>query len=265
MGQFDEVNETMPCLVCEAMCPEAVDGTLTAVEQAAFDKHVAGCVHCSEELAEAHRGAAWMQMLKGHAPEPPAALLAKILAETSGAVAGVRAEARQFATPPIAQSARDEWATQIKGGWWANVSSKLSATFSMQSAFSPRLAMTAAMAFFSIALTLNMAGVRVKDFHASMLKPSSIGHSVSDLSASATRSFQNLRVVYEFESRVNDMRNNGDLGQRYEDQRQDSGTPFAGSQKDQPQQQQEQKPQQPQGKSSLELPLKPNEIVEKGA
>jgi hypothetical protein len=216
MDQFDESNnEPMVCAVFEAMCPEAVDGTLTAVEQKAFDKHVAGCVACAKELAEAHRGAAWMQMLKGHKPEPPAALLQRILAETTGAVANSPVRVPQVWVPQSVPVPAKGWAVQ-----WAGFRVKLSDTFSLERmSFQPRLAMTAAMAFFSIALTLNLTGVRVKDFRAEMLRPSSLRRSVADAGASATRSFQNLRVVYEFESRVSDMRNNGDLGGRFSNTR----------------------------------------------
>ncbi len=288
MGQFDEMNDAMDCMVCEAMCPEAVDGTLSAAEQKAFDTHVAGCVACAKELEEAHRGAAWMQMLKGHVPEPPAMLLQKILAETTGAVAGAHTETQQFAIPPVRQETPQEWGAHgvaapfvpepVKAGWWAAMSVRVSETFSMPSmmAFQPRLAMTAAMAFFSIALTLNMTGVRLKDMRLSMLRPSSIRRSVADASASATRSFQNLRVVYEFESRVNDLRNNGGLGDRFNDN-QDPAGPFQGSQKDSApsvntpshgapdgSKQNEDKPV-PQGKSELLFPMKPATPTEKGA
>jgi len=284
MDQFDEMdNAAMVCAVCEAMCPEAVDGTLTAAEQKAFDKHVAGCVACAKELAEAHRGAAWMQMLKGHAPEPPAALLQKILAGTTGAIA----------SPVVREQAVPEWGTQTVGatmpfpvatkpsrwvGLSAKISEKVSEMFSMESmSFQPRLAMTAAMAFFSIALTLNMTGVRVKDMRLSMLRPSSLRRTVADAGASATRSFQNLRVVYEFESRVNDLRNNGSLGDRFNNDDRDPASPFQGSQKDaepsknaapapaNPQNQNKPEKSVPQGKSELLFPLKPASNVEKGA
>ena len=284
MTQFEQFeNEPMQCAVCEAMCPEAVDGTLTGAEQKAFDKHVAGCAACAQELAEAHRGAAWMQMLKGHAPEPPAALLQKILAETTGAM-GTR-EAVETRIPEAGYGApgfvpAPEWVplpVTTKPSRWAGLSAMVSEMFSLQSmSFSPRLAMTAAMAFFSIALTLNMTGVRLKDLRADMLRPSSLHRSVADATASATRSFQNLRVVYEFESRVNDLRNNGGLGDRFNDDRDPAG-PFQGRQKDAepgkngaaaPGNTQDQnKPEKsaPQGKSELLFPLKPGSNVEKGA
>jgi hypothetical protein len=74
----------------------------------------------------------------------------------------------------------------------------------------PRLAMTAAMAFFSIALTLNLTGVRLSGLRASDLKPSSIMRSASQAKASVVRYTDNLRVVYELESRVRDLQRSSD-------------------------------------------------------
>jgi anti-sigma factor RsiW len=268
LNNFDGATPGLPCAVCEAMCLDAVDGTLTAAEQHAFDKHVAGCTVCSAELAEAHRGAAWMHMLKGHTPEPPAALLEKILAQTSGLqtsrstayTSNAAAVPASFAGASIAESSIAEALPQAaKPGMFGAVSAKLRGVFAMPSMMlQPRLAMTAAMAFFSVALTLNMAGVRLTDLRASMLRPSSIERSVADASASSIRSFQNLRVVYEFESRMNDMRSDGALGDRYERNGQDPGSPFTGSQQNDNQPDAQPKPQGT-------TPARPGTVAEKGA
>jgi hypothetical protein len=218
MTQFEELEgQPNGCAVCEAMLPEAVDGTLTEAEQQAFDRHVAGCVRCSLELAEAQRGAAWLSMLKSKAPEPPAGLLERILAETSGAAA-----ASQAVIPLMHGEAVHAWGTQrvpVKtgGGWnsrWAAARMKLSEVFSFgrssfngaSAIFQPRLAMTAAMAFFSLALTLNLTGVRLRDLRAANFSPSGVKRTVADAGASATRQFENLRVVYQVESRVSELR-----------------------------------------------------------
>ena len=216
MNQFGagESFEGRPaaCVVCEAMLPEAVDGALSAAEQRAFDKHVASCVECSQELAEAQRGAAWLGMLKTQTPEPPARLLAKILAETTGAAA---------VAPAVAQPTWDAYrvpvaATPAAGpakGWgvqWAAVREQFSGMFSIENArstFQPRMAMTAAMAFFSVALTLNLTGVRLSSLRAASFTPSALERSVADAKASATRMFQNNRAVYQVESRLSDLRN----------------------------------------------------------
>jgi hypothetical protein len=198
------------------MLPEAVDGTLTETEQQAFDRHVAGCVRCSLELAEAQRGAAWLSMLKTKAPEPPTGLLERILAETSGA-----AVPAQAAIPLIAQEPRDEWATpyvpaRSSGGWnsrWAAARMKLSEVFSFDAAstiFQPRLAMTAAMAFFSLALTLNLAGVKLSSVRAADLKPANLRKSFWSANNQVVRYYDNLRVVYELESRVKEMQKDSD-------------------------------------------------------
>ena len=70
--------------------------------------------------------------------------------------------------------------------------------------------MTAAMAFFSIALTMNLAGVRLTALHASDLKPSSLRKSFWSASNQAVRYYDNLRVVYELESRVHEMQRDSD-------------------------------------------------------
>lgn len=212
MNQFEGFEDrSTACTVCEAMLPEAVDGLLSEAEQAAFDKHVAGCVECARELAEAKRGAAWLSMLKSQAPEPPAGLLAKILAETTGTVVqpSVPARAayiseRPFVFPAAARPQRNlapQWSGLRK--LWDG----LTATDSSRTFFQPRFAMTAAMAFFSIALTLNFTGVRLRDVRASNFTPSALKRTVADMDASATRKFQNNRAVYQVESRLNELHN----------------------------------------------------------
>lgn len=220
MSQFGEFDERKSaCAVCEAMLPEAIDGTLSETEQRAFDKHLASCVECARELAEAQRGAAWLSILKSQAPEPPAGLLAKILAETTGAV---QYESSAVATPiaPVAswETAHHPIAARPQKGWstqWAAVRRQLSDVFSIENAratFQPRMAMTAAMAFFSIALTLNLTGVRLHDLRASNFTPSALKRTMADADASATRMFQNNRAVYQVESRLSELRSDDATG-----------------------------------------------------
>src|SRR6185437_13912242 len=83
-----------------------------------------------------------------------------------------------------------------------------------RASFQPRMAMTAAMAFVSIALTLNLTGVKLKNLRAADLTPSGIRRNVVESAASAARNFQNMRVVYQVESRVSELRGEGPLAQR---------------------------------------------------
>jgi hypothetical protein len=195
------------CTQCEAMLADALDGTLDAADQAIFDAHIAHCGPCSAMLADARRGLAWLEMLKTPRPEPPAALLERILAQTSGAEPiGLRLGGAQFGMdapavgPPLAIPAASGNLLPFRRRLPAVRPSLFTQVF-----FQPRLAMTAAMAFLSIALTLNLTGVRLQDLHASDLRPTSLERSFSSVNARAVRYYESLRVVYELESRVRDL------------------------------------------------------------
>jgi len=211
-NQFEQERDgkvPTACALCEAMLPDAVDGVLSPAEQRIFDQHVATCVDCAQELEEAQRGAAWLSMLKSQTPEPPQNLLAKILAETTGAIPAPVAvpEAVPVWAQPVPHrepNRGSSWASRV-AAWRIRVTDIFRIDNSAMS-FQPRLAMTAAMAFFSIALTLNLTGFRLRDVRAENFTPSGISRTVSDLSATAARNFQNLRVVYQVEARVNELR-----------------------------------------------------------
>lgn len=230
-SQFDEKKREQPteCAVCEAMCPDAVDGTLGEAERRMFERHVAGCVSCAKDLEEAQRGAAWLGMLKGYTPAPPATLLAKILAETTGVNPLMRDEAaHEWATHNVAAPVVVPGAKAAPTWALSSIWRKMAGAFRVENAratFQPRMAMTAAMAFVSIALTLNLTGVRLKNLRAASFTPSAVRRTVTDASASASRSFQNLRVVYQVESRVSELRGEGPLADRTDEQ-----TPFVQAQ-----------------------------------
>jgi hypothetical protein len=227
-SQFEERGtQPIECELFEMMCPDAVDGALTEPEQRVFDRHAAECGACRKEFIEAQRGSAWLGMLKGQTPEPPASLMAKILAETTGLETEPAPVAETRPTVVPVRDAVPAWAL-------SSVVRRVVAVFRIEGAratLQPRLAMTAAMAFVSIALTLNLAGVKLRDLRASDFTPSAIRRNVADTGASMARSFQNMRVVYQVESRVSELRGQGPLATQpaAEDQ-----TPFVGSEQQQP-------------------------------
>lgn len=230
MADFNQFGSVRPsqtadlkqCAHFEVMLADAVDGTLTKEEQAAFDLHLVGCATCREMLADARRGAAWMEMLRGQRPEPPAAMLERILAQTSGAQlsgaptrgaqaigsGGMMAEA-VLGMAMGAGGALEPAGAALTGSKVLPFRKRVIRGFDVRTVthtlLQPRLAMTAAMAFFSIALTLNLTGVRLSDFEASDLKPSSLRRSIYNANAHVVRYYTNLRVVYELESRVRDL------------------------------------------------------------
>jgi hypothetical protein len=209
------------------MLTDALDGTLSAADQATFDLHLVGCPACTTMLADAKRGAAWMELLKSARPEPPASLMERILAQTSNPPAPpiVLGPTDRLRTPaphvPNTLLGRPALVPTVAGHPAVYASTNIlpfRARFTLglrsigHTMLQPRLAMTAAMAFFSIALTLNLTGVHLSNLRASDLKPSSILRSAYETKARVVRYSDNLRVVYELESRVRGLQGSDDTG-----------------------------------------------------
>lgn len=237
MIQFDRFQTGNPpeCEACEAMLTDAIDGALSPADQAWFNAHITVCEHCSAMLADAQRGVAWLEMLKFPRPEPSAHLLEKILAQTTDrAGSQLWNEPGDFEAPgqppswAPAFSAPDVLVTPVPAevpqqpyraplvpfrprtstsGWLPSFT---------RAPFEPRLAMTAAMAFFSIALTLNLTGVRLDRISVADLNPSTLKRSFYEAKGDAARRYDSLRVVHVLESRVDDLKAAGlqiDLGE----------------------------------------------------
>ena len=182
--------EAPHCLACQALLTDALDGSLGEIDQAWFDHHVRSCAECGSLFADAQRGAAWLDLLKSAPPEPSADLIGRILAQTSVApapqpafvpVAYVSAVVLPFPSRPARPSAP-----------WMQLPAAL---------FEPRLALTAAMALFSLALTMNLTGIQL-----GQLRPSNLRRTYYQSAAGAARYYDNLRVVRVLESRVEDLR-----------------------------------------------------------
>jgi hypothetical protein len=177
------------CDEWESLLADAMDGALSVTDQEAFDRHMAECALCSQMWKETERGRAWMQYL-AEEPEVPAGLLNKILARTSEGAAS------STAAPVLSLPARPAWQRVV-----------LPAARQM---VEPRLLMTAAMAFFSIALTLNLTGIRLSELRAQDFQPSRLKATLTrqfySTNAQVTKYYENLRLVYEMESRVRELR-----------------------------------------------------------
>ncbi|HEV2618318.1 MAG TPA: anti-sigma factor [Acidobacteriaceae bacterium] len=212
-------DDSQHCAECEARLADALDGTLSAEEQARFDAHSAGCEPCGQMVADARRGAAWLELLRNPAPQPPADLLERILAETGwsaipGAAGSVVPAAllhppQGMAPAPFAQGLGVGAALTPGPG---RVLAFPRQTFAAvrrsgfgQIVLQPRLAMTAAMAFFSIALTMNITGIHPTALRLSDLQPSSLRRDFFSADARVVQYYEGLRVVYELESRVHDL------------------------------------------------------------
>jgi hypothetical protein len=228
-AQPPQSADAQHCAQCEAMLADVLDGTLSASDQAAFDLHMAVCASCSAMLADAQRGAAWLEMLRSPRPEPSPALLERILAQTcnqTAVVAGNQKSAHPMWQPstilghsgPLS-TAPYQPAAAYRSSTVLPFRNRFVSSFRLlsigQTLLQPRLAMTAAMAFFSIALTLNLTGVRISSLRVSDLRPSSLKRNLYEANAHVLRYYDNLKVVYELESRVRDLQRSSTSSDSY--------------------------------------------------
>ena len=234
----------LDCAGVELLWTEAAEGTLTDVVAEQLRAHTAECGACREKIGLARSGREWLLVLKQESLVPPSDLVAKILAKTTGAVpaaihppspaaTGVPAVVRalhdtshrlsgrsstddQYA-PTAEEITRDD-ATGASGESPSAVSAPVwqhsSVVLLRRTVFEPRLALVAAMAFFSISLTLNLMGVRLTNLHAADLEPQAMRRAVTrqyaEANARVVRYYENLRIVYEVETRVHQLRQAAD-------------------------------------------------------
>jgi hypothetical protein len=177
------------CGQWETLLADALDGLLRPEDEATFAAHMASCPACSAMFDEARRGREWLEFLSPE-PEVPAGLFEKILAQTGpGKTLEPRLAGNAGAVLPMPPA----WQ---KPGFMAKI----------RRFAEPRLMMTAAMAFFSIALTLNLTGVRLSSVKLSDLRPAAVRsymeRRITMASTPIVRYYDHLRLVYEVQTRM---------------------------------------------------------------
>ena len=197
MADRGNIPNSPACGQWETLLADALDGLLRPEDEATFSSHMASCAACTAMFEEAQQGRQWLEFLSPE-PEVPEGLLDKILAQTGpGHTSEYKlATAGNVVSMPVPAWQRPGMMGRIR-------------RFA-----EPRLLMTAAMAFFSIALTLNMTGVRLTDFRISNLRPSAVRsfmeRRLTMASTPIIRYYDHLRLVYEVESRMRELRGTGE-------------------------------------------------------
>ncbi|HXS76969.1 MAG TPA: zf-HC2 domain-containing protein [Terracidiphilus sp.] len=205
MADRGNIPNSPACGQWETLLADALDGLLRPEDEATFSSHMGGCAACTALFEEARQGREWLELLSPE-PEVPEGLLDKILAQTGP---GHTSEYKLATAGNVVSMPIPAWQ---KPGMMGRI----------RRFAEPRLLMTAAMAFFSIALTLNMTGVRLTDFRLSNLRPSAVRsfmeRRLTMASTPIIRYYDHLRLVYEVESRVKEMRRNSQLRQQNQTQ-----------------------------------------------
>jgi hypothetical protein len=185
----NQAKNGMECSEFEALLADALDDSMAADARAAFDEHGKSCAVCGPLFAETWEG---MVMVRGLAElEPPKNLVHNILAATS----------RKGATA-------EQIAEEAKLGWLERLRRSLSPQ--VGGLMHSRFAMSFAMAFFSLSITLTLAGVKVTDVKNMVSHPSLLRKNVvlgfTNVEAKVTSYYENLRLVYQVQAKVRELK-----------------------------------------------------------
>jgi len=182
---------TMNCAEFEALLAEALDGALAGAVRERFHEHRTACADCGPMYADAAAGLSWMKSLDE--VELPRNLVRNILIATSGQEAEAEADAAHESGPV--------WAR----GWLKPLLFPLYATVRQ-----PRFAMSAAMAFFSVSLMMQVTGVKLGDLQQLDLRPSALQSSAvrgyNETSSKVVKYYENIRLVYEIQTRMQELK-----------------------------------------------------------
>jgi anti-sigma factor RsiW len=179
----------MNCAEFESILADYVDGTLPTPERVAVDLHAAECAACREFKAEVTGMAALLERVED--VNAPAELITRIAYQ--------------------APRGRSRDALDVFG-FWPELKSKW-----LDPLLQPRLAMGMAMTVLSFSMLARCTGAPVQHLQAADLNPSRVLANFEDRMVRTrdrvVKNYENLRVVYEIESRLNDIQQqNSDTG-----------------------------------------------------
>lgn len=190
MAGKEDTRGTMTCSEFDGLLSQAIDGTLGGENLAVFEAHANSCRTCGPMLQEAEAGRGWLKSLAE--VEPGADLVTNILLRTTG-LGTARLHGH---SGPVATS----WMDRVRD-LGAGIFSPIVAV-----ARQPRFAMSFGMAFFTLSVTLSLAGVKLSDLSHVDLRPSAIRRTYYETSGRVVKYYENIRFVYEIESRVREFK-----------------------------------------------------------
>jgi hypothetical protein len=192
----DQTSNGMQCHEFDGLLSDALDGVLTGARLDRFQAHARSCSACAPLFAEVEAGRNWLKELTE--VEPPAGLVNSILASTTGV------DSRRLRVNESLPQPRISWLDAWLGRAQAWVSGAMQPIWS--TVRQPRFAMSFGMAFFSLSLGLSVLGVKPSDLRQVSLRPAAIRHTYYNTQARVVRYYENIRFVYEVESRVRELK-----------------------------------------------------------
>jgi hypothetical protein len=199
----DTTSNGMQCHEFDGLLSDAVDGVLSGVQLESFQAHARSCSVCGPLFAEVTAGRSWLKDLTE--VEPPVSLVTNILASTTG-VDSQRLRVNVSTGMAMPLRPRVTWLERVQdwaSGWVSGVVQPIWGTVRQ-----PRFAMSFGMAFFSLSVALSVLGVKPADLRSISLRPAAIRHTYYNAQARVVRYYSNIRLVYEVESRVRELKRN---------------------------------------------------------
>jgi hypothetical protein len=189
----DQISNGMQCHEFDSLLVDAIDGLLTGAELDRFQAHTRSCSACGPLFAEVEAGRNWLKELTE--VEPPAGLVNNILASTTGV------DTQRLRVNVSAPSKISPW--ERAQAWVSAALQPIIGTVRQ-----PRFAMSFGMAFFSLSVGLSVLGIKPADLRQVSLRPTAIRHTYYNTQARVVRYYENIRFVYEVESRVRELKRN---------------------------------------------------------
>jgi Putative zinc-finger len=176
----------MVCAEFDALLSDALDRILTGAKLQNFQAHAASCAVCGPLLKDAEAGRSSLKLLEE--VEPPVNLVSNILVATTGL-----------------QTNRFGAVVPSRLSWWEQFSATIMSPV-LGAVRQPRFVMSFGMAFFAASMCLSLAGVKLTDLRRADLRPSTIKRNYYETSGRVVKYYENMRFVYEMESRLREFK-----------------------------------------------------------
>jgi hypothetical protein len=188
----DLTSNGMQCHEFDGLLTDALDGVLTPLQLDRFQAHSRTCSACGPLFAEVQAGRNWLKDLTE--VEPPVSLVTNILASTTGV------DTQRLRVNVASPQPRNNWLERMQA-WLSGAMQPIWGTVRQ-----PRFAMSFGMAFFSLSVALSVLGVKPSDLRSVSLRPSALRQTYYHTQARVVRYYENIRFVYEVESRVRELK-----------------------------------------------------------
>ena len=190
----EPTHNGMQCHEFDSLLSDALDGVLAGVQLDRFQAHSRTCSACGSLFFEVEAGRNWLKDLTE--VEPPVSLVTNILVSTTGVDTQRLRVNLSSPQPQLTLWERAQaWTFGAMQPLWETVRQ-------------PRFAMSFGMAFFALSVALSVLGVKPADLRQVSLRPAAIRHTYYNTQARVVRYYENIRFVYEVESRVREFKRN---------------------------------------------------------